>query len=181
MNRSQVILSILLLSLAVNLIFIGGIAYRASNFRGMAPRPFPPNISWTVRDLSEARQTELAPMLEQSNEQIRPMRAEMFTSQRRVNELMASDSFDAEALNQAFNELRAASNRYQQLSHQQTITLLSELSEEERRTAQEFVQRRGPRGDRDGRRGRGGPDGRPFAGGTGGPGGPGARPPPQDY
>ena len=175
MNRSQLILSALIFSLAINLIFIGGISYRASNVRPMSQRPFPPNIGWAVRDLSEIRQAELEPILEQSNEQIGPMRTEMFNAQRRVNELMSSDSYDAEALSEAFSQLRSASIRYQQLSHEQTIALLSELTEEERRTAQEFVQRRGPRRDRDGRRGRGGPDGRPP---SGGPGAPGDRPPP---
>ena len=157
MNKSNLILAALIVSLAINLVFIGGISYRASSFRDSPLRPFPPNIGWVVRDLSEERQAELAPILDSSNEEIRPMRGEMFQAMRRVNELMRADEFDAEELRGAFQELRDANNRYQQLSHEQSISLLSELTDEERRTAQEFSQRRGPRGDRDGRRGRGGP------------------------
>jgi len=165
MNRSQLILSALVLSLALNLIFIGGISYRTSNFRSLSQTLFTPNIGWVVRDLSEGRQAELEPILLRSNEEIRPRRTEMFTTQRRVNGLIASDNFEADALNEAFTQLRIVSNRYQQLSHEQTIALLSELTLEERRTAREFMQRGGPRRDRESRRGPGGgrfrPDDRP--------------------
>ncbi len=157
MNRGKLILVILIISLAINLVFIGGISYRISAFRDAPLRPFPPNIGWAVRDLSEERQTELAPILDASNEEMLPIRAEMFQTTRLVYELMRSDDFKAEELRAAFLELRNASNRYQELSHEQSIALFSELTDEERRVAQEFTQRRGPRGDRNARRGRFGP------------------------
>ena len=154
MNRSKLILVTLIISLAINLVFIGGISYRISTFRDAPLRPFPPNISWAVRDLSEERQAELAPILDASNEEILPIRGEMFQTMRLVNELIRSDEFNAGELQAAFRELRNANNRYQELSHEQSIDLLSELTDEERRAAQEFTQRRGPRGGRNARRGR---------------------------
>lgn len=135
----------LLISVAVNLVFVGGIAYRASTTPEFGPRPFPPNVGWVVRDLSEERRAELEPILRQSYEEIRPLRGEMLQALRRVNELMASPDFDAGALAETFAGLRAVSERYQTLSHEQTIAILDELSEAERRTALEFMQRRGPR------------------------------------
>ena len=170
MSRNKLILIALLASIAINLVFVGGIGYRTSSVRESLPRPFPPNIGWVVRDLSEERRAELEPLLEQSYQEIRPMRREMFEAQRRVNELMASTDFGSAALEQAFTELRTVNDRYQTLSHQQTISLLGELTEAERQMAQEFVQRRGPRG-RDGRPSFGGP------GGRGGPPGSPGRPP----
>jgi uncharacterized membrane protein len=178
MSRSKLIIVALLVSVAINLVFVGGISYRASSIQDFGPRPFPPNVGWVVRDLSEERRSELDPILRQSYDEIRPIRGEMFQAQRRVNELMASASFDAEALDQAFAELRDAGERYQTLSHQQTIAIFNELTEEERQMAQQFVQRRGPREGRE--RFRGG-DGRPGFGarfGPDGPRGPGGRPPP---
>ena len=163
-DRNKLILIALVASVAVNLVFIGGIGYRTSNTREFGTRPFPPNVGWVVRDLSEERRIELEPLLEQSYSEIRPIRREMGQAQRRVNELMASDTFDAQALGQAFTALREANERYQSLSHQQTITLLNELSEEERQIAQKFVQRRGPRDGADRSRGRNGRPGfRPGA------------------
>lgn len=178
-DRNKLILIALVASVAVNLVFIGGIGYRTSNTREFGTRPFPPNVGWVVRDLSEERRIELEPLLEQSYSEIRPIRREMGQAQRRVNELMASDTFDAQALGQAFTALREANERYQSLSHQQTITLLNELSEEERQIAQKFVQRRGPRDGADRSRGRNGRPGfRPGrpAGPPDGPGQPPFRP-----
>jgi uncharacterized membrane protein len=173
MNKNKLLIFALLVSLAINLIFIGGIAFRFSNIQNeFGGRPLPPNVGWIVRDLSEERRSELGPLLQQSFEQTRPVRAEMLTAQRRVNELMSAQAFDDTALNQAFADLRDANLRYQTLSHQQTSIILNELSEQERQTAMEFVERRGPRDGRDGFRGReGGPEfGRRGAPGPGGPG-----------
>ena len=174
MSRNRLIISGLVISVAINLVLIGGIGYRASSIRDFSPRPFPPNVGWVVRDLSEERRSELEPMLRESYDEIRPMRGEMFAAQSRINELMASQSFDAEALNQAFAELRDVSERYQALSHQQTISILNELSEEERQMAMEFVQRRGPREGRGRFRGQ---DGGPRFGPNGRPGRPPFSPP----
>lgn len=177
MNKSRLILIGLVISIALNMVFIGGISYRASNYRGQAPRPLPPNLSWAIRDLSEERQSELEPLISARSEDVQPIRAAMFAAMRRVNELMRAEDFDSEALSAAFAQLREASDSYQVVSHEQTVAVLAELTDEERRTAQEFMQRRGPRGDRDGRRDRrDGPGFRP--GGRPPPGGPDGGPPP---
>ncbi len=181
MNRNKLITGVLLASLAINLIFVGGIAVRYFNLESFdGGRPLPPNVGWIVRDLSDARRDELSPLLQQSFEQARPLRSEMFAAQGKVNQLMSAQPFDGAALAQAFAELREVNIRYQQLSHQQTSTILNELTEEERRIAMEFVERRGPRDGRDGFRGR---DGGPGGPGQRGPGDPERRqrpPPPED-
>ena len=68
-------------------------------------------------------------------------------------------------------EVRDASMAYQALSHEQSVELLSQLTEEERKMATEFVNRRGPREGRE-----------RYANREGGPGGrrPGGFPPPID-
>ena len=174
MIKNKLLLLGLLLSLSINLFFVGGIAYRVSSFQEqLTGRPLPPNVGWIVRDLDEARRSELEPQLRSSFEEISPIRREMMNAQRQVNELMSAQPFDAGALSEAFTTLRDANIRYQALAHEQTSEILGQLSEEERLAALEFVQRRGPRDGRDGFRGRsGGP-------GFRGPRGPdGQRPPP---
>jgi hypothetical protein len=69
----------------------------------------------------------------------------MIEAQREVNRLMASSEFDNDAITAAFADLRAASEAYGARSHEQTITILSELTEAERQAANNFVRRRGPR------------------------------------
>ncbi len=166
MTRRNLLVLGLLLSVGINLFLLGGIGIRMSAMQDMREaRPFPPNIGWIIRDLSEERQAELIAVLEPLGQEIFPYRRAMFEAQRRVNELMATADYDEAALLTAFAELRAAAESYTSLSHQQTAAVLSQLSEEERQMAMEFVQRRGPRDGRDGFRG------------PGGPGGPGFRPP----
>ena len=157
MTKNKFLLLGLLLSISINLFFIGGIAYRVANFQGVhSGRPLPPNVGWVVRDLEESRRSELEPQLRENSAEINPIRREMMSAQRQVNDLMSAQPFDANALNAAFADLREASIRYQTLSHTQTSDILGLLSEEERQAAMEFIQRRGPRDGRDEFRGRDG-------------------------
>lgn len=163
MTKNRLFLLGLLISISINLFFVGGIAYRVLDVRDEASsRPLPPNVGWIVRDLDEQRRAELEPQLRASFEQIGPVRREMMSAQRRVNELMSAQPFDTAALSEAFATLREQSIRYQALSHEQTSAILAQLTEEERVAALEFVKRRGPRDGRDGFRGRS--DGSGFRG-----------------
>jgi uncharacterized membrane protein len=161
MNQTRLLLLALVTSLAVNLFFVGGIFYRFFRADEFIGRPLPPNINWMVRDLSEERRAEMQPLLEQSADEIRPIRRELFESQRHVNELMMSADFDREALEQAFSDLRDANLRYQRMSHRHSVEMLNHLSPEEREKAVAFIHRRGPM---DGRDRRMGDDGRPDFG-----------------
>lgn len=152
MSKSKLILITALSSLALNLFFVGGILYRVANFKEFGPRPIPPNVSWIVRDLSEARQAELAPLMKQNRSDANIIRRQMFESQRRVNELIASPNYHTPTLAEAFTELRSIGLQYQELSHQQMLTILSQLTAGERTIAQEFMQRRGPQNGQQGRR-----------------------------
>lgn len=183
-KRNLLILG-LVVSVGINLFLLGAIGMRLNAMQEIAnARPFPPNIGWIVRDLSAERQAELADVLQPMGDEIFPLRRAMFAAQRRVNELMAASEYDEQALQEAFSELRSASEAYTALSHQQTLTVLGHLSEAERQVAMEFVQRRGPRDGRDGFRGpgRGGSGFRPpqGAGSRPGPDGPPLTPPRPD-
>ena len=181
MSRQRIILIGLIASVGLNLFLLAGIGARLSSINNTREaRPFPPNIGWIVRDLSAERQAELANVLEPIRDEISPLRQAMFEAQRNVNELMAADEFNQTELEAAFAALRSASEAYTSLSHQQTASVLGELTAEERETALNFVQRRGPRDGRDSMRGPPGPGGpgfRPPDGGQRGPGG--NRPPPR--
>ena len=163
MTRRNLLLAILLVSVAANLFFIGAIGYRSINLsQARESRPLPPNLGWLVHDLSTERRAELEGLLRAGAEDIQPLRREIFEAQNRVGELMSAEPFDGVALQQAFAELRDISDRYQEATQNQTVSILEQLTPEERQAARDFVRQRGPR---DGRPG----DGRP---------GPGGRPPP---
>ncbi len=176
MSRQNLIVLGLIISLGINLFLIGGIATRINNQRDYdRSRPFPPNVGWIIRDLDENRQQELSEVLAPLGDEISPYRRAMFEAQRNVNQLMGAAEYDAAALDAAFTELREAAQAYTAITHEQTLAVLGELTEEERQAAMEFVQRRGPRDGRDGFRGPGsrGPDGRRGPGGN--------RPPPPGF
>ncbi len=178
MTRRNFLLAILLVSVAANLFFIGGIGYRTISIKqAREGRPLPPNLGWLVRDLSPERRSELDADLRASSNEVRPLRDEIMAAQRRVNTLMTAEPFDAAALATAFADLRAASDRYQEVTQSQTIAILEQLTQEERIAAQDFVRQRGPR---DGRPGPG-PGGRRPPGFPGaGPGRPPLPPPDRD-
>jgi uncharacterized membrane protein len=146
--RNKLLLLALLVSVGINLFLVGGIVYRTAFHSEFGPRPLPRNVSWIIRDLSEARQQELQPLLESSRQESETLRREMFMAQRRVNGLMANSNFNTEELNSAFAALRTASMEYQAVSHRQTVEILGRLTLAERAQAQEFLQRRGPQGSR---------------------------------
>ncbi|HJO12070.1 MAG: periplasmic heavy metal sensor [Gammaproteobacteria bacterium] len=145
MDKTKILIIGLLLSVGVNLFFVGGIGARMLTRPDPGFRPFPPNMAWVVRDLGEARRAELAPIVESSSQAIRPLRAAMFETQRRVNQLMTEQPLDVTAINQAFADLRTANINYQELSHQQSVEILAELSASEREQAMQFLDRRGSR------------------------------------
>ncbi len=152
-SKSKALLLILILSVGVNLFLVGGIVYRVSFQPQFGPRPMPRNVSWLIRDLAEERQSELQPFLENTRAESDKLRREMFSAQRRVNELMTSSEFNSDELETAFTALRSSSDAYQAFSHRQTVEILSRLTPTERHAALEFLQRRGPRSQgRDGDR-----------------------------
>lgn len=162
MNKRNLLLILLLASLALNLLLIGGIGWRMANARKYVQALVPPSTGWILRDLSEERRAELQPAAREGFESVRPARIEMFRAQRRVNELIGNEPFDQEALEDAFAQLRELSMDYQALSHERTIELLELLTPEERQAATEFVRRGGrDRAGRDGPRGRDLPPGNP--------------------
>lgn len=155
MSKRNLLVTLLIASLALNLLLVGGIGWRMANAREFVQSLVPPTTGWILRDLSEERRAELQPTAREGFESVRPARNEMFRAQRRVNELIGNENFDRDALAEAFAQLRELSLDYQELSHEQTVDLLERLTPEERQATTEFVRRGGPpRAGRDGPRGR---------------------------
>jgi uncharacterized membrane protein len=142
-NRRQVMTFILIVSLGFNLLIIGGIAARVlSRPEG---RPIPPNLAWVVRNLDQETASRLRPTLEEYGAAARPLRVSMFRAQRHINQLIAEEPMQKEAIAQAFDELRQAGLEYQEMSHNQTISLFEMLAPEQRIAAMSFMNdRRNP-------------------------------------
>lgn len=142
-NKRRLLLWTLAASLALNLFFIGAMGARMMDRRDRPSTP--PSLGWILRDLEPQVQESLWPQLLQYGESLRPVRGQMFRAQRNVNHLLVQDPLDEEAVLAAFEELRQISLRYQELSHEQTLAVISQLAPEQRSKVFRFMSgRRNP-------------------------------------
>lgn len=151
LSRKNIMLLAAVCSIGLNLFFIGALAARYMD-RPERPQE-PPSLRWVMRDLDPAARERLQPQMSTYGETLRPLRGEMFRAQRQVNELLAAEPLDQEAVRQAFVQLREVNLRYQELTHRQLVEVFGQLSTEQRARAMRFMmERRSPDGDRGGDR-----------------------------
>lgn len=142
-NKRQALLWTLAASLAQNLFFVGAIGARMLDRRDRPSTP--PSLGWILRDLEPQLQASLRPQLQQYGESLRPVRGQMFRAQREVNQLLTQDPLDDDAIRAAFDELRQINQRYQQMSHEQTLSVIGQLAPEQRSRVFRFMSgRRNP-------------------------------------
>lgn len=147
LSRKNVLLLAAILSVGLNLFFVGALAAR---YMDRSTRPAePPSLRWVMRDLDPATRERLQPQMGMFGQTLRPLRGEMFRAQRQVNELLAADPVDQQAVEQAFLRLREVNLRYQELTHDQLLQVFGQLSSDQRARAMRFMlERRSPDGDR---------------------------------
>ena len=144
-NKRHALLWTLAASLALNLFFVGAIGARMLSRDDGGRRSTPPSLGWILRDLDPQLQESLRPQLQQYGESLRPVRGQMFRAQRDVNRLLVEDPMDEEAILAAFAKLREINLRYQQMSHEQTLAVISQLAPEQRSRVFRFMSgRRNP-------------------------------------
>ena len=148
MNDKRIVY-LLFVSLAINLIFIGGLGIRAMSFAERNHRPIPSNVGWAIRSLSADRSNQLMSSLNiptnNQNLSIAAARSNMIKAQRDANEVMRSPNFEEDTLRDALSALRTSNMQYQELSHEQMTLLFSKMTDQERETASDFLNRVGTR------------------------------------
>ena len=148
MNDKRIVY-LLFVSLAINLVFIGGLGFRAMSFAERNHRPIPSNIGWALRGLSAERSNQLMSSLNipmnNQNLSITAARINMIKAQRDANEVMRSPNFQEDTLREALSALRTSNMQYQELSHTQMTLLFSKMTDQEREAASDFLNRVGPR------------------------------------
>ena len=148
MNDKRIVY-LLFVSLAINLVFIGGLGFRAMSFVERNHRPIPSNLGWAIRGLSAERSNQLISSLDiptnNQNLSIAEARSNMIKAQRDANEVMRSPNFQEDTLRDALSALRTSNMHYQELSHEQMTLLFSKMTDQERKAASDFLNRIGPR------------------------------------
>ena len=152
-KKNRVVIMLLICSLALNLLFIGGLIGR-SVFGG-PPGHLPNHMGWMLRNLSDEKRKELRPQLKERSGSLRTVRQEMRDARQRLSSAIMEEPLDEKALNLALKDLRSASNKFQVVTHENMSTILKEMKLEDREKALKFLSRREKhRGNFDDRRGR---------------------------
>lgn len=148
MNEKRIVY-LLFVSLAVNLVFIGGLGFRAMSFAERNHGAISSNLGWAIRGLSAERSNQLMSSLNlpvnNQNLSIAAARSNMIKAQRDANEVMRSPNFQEDTLRGALSALRTSNMHYQELSHEQMTLLFSKMTDQERKAASDFLNRIGPR------------------------------------
>ena len=148
MNEKRIVY-LLFVSLAINLVFIGGLGFRAMSFAERNHGPISSNLGWAIRGLSAERSNQLMSSLNlpvnNQNLSIAAARSNMIKAQRDANEVMRSPNFQEDTLRDALSALRTSNMHYQELSHEQMTLLFSKMTDQERKAASDFLNRIGPR------------------------------------
>ena len=152
-KKNRVVIMLLICSLALNLLFIGGLIGRS--IFGGPPGHLPNHMGWMLRNLSDEKRKELRPQLKERSGSLRTVRQEMRDARQRLSSAIMEEPLDEKALNLALKDLRSASNKFQVVTHENMSTILKEMSLEDREKALKFLSRREKhRGNFDDRRGR---------------------------
>ena len=152
-KKNRVVIILLICSLALNLLFIGGLIGR-SVFGG-PPGHLPNHMGWMLRNLSDEKRKQLRPQLKERSGSLRTVRQEMRDARQRLSSAIMEEPLDEKALNLALKDLRSASNMFQVVTHENMSTILKEMKLEDREKALKFLSRRDKhRGNFEDRRGR---------------------------
>ena len=139
-GRRRLLIIVLVCSLAINLLLVGGIIGRLA-FRPPGP-PIMDHLGWVVRNLDPATRQSLRPGLIAHAKKVRPLRREIRAAQRQFLNVLLQRKLDTQKLDAALGELRTASDAYQQSMHDEMVVILKKMSYEERKRFVNFLRHR---------------------------------------
>lgn len=144
MYNPKWLLGTLIVSVAVNLALIGFVAGKLT-MPGPAPATLDPSIALfrVLRELPEGRQEELRPVIRKRFRGLRRDIRDMRAAQRRINEVLVSEPFDAQALDSALDAFRSALLASQRDNHAMLVRVADGMTAEERALLRDSMTRRG--------------------------------------
>lgn len=139
-GRSRLLIIVLVCSLAINLLLVGGIIGRLA-FRPPRP-PMMDHLGWVIRNLDPATRQALRPGLIAHAKKVRPLRREIRAAQREFVNALLQPELDTQKLDAALGKLRSASDAYQQSMHDEMVVILKKMSYDERKRFVNFLRHR---------------------------------------
>ncbi len=128
MNKGQWVKPVLIVSLIVNLVFVGLVVGRFI----VGPIQ-PPPLLWALHALPEESRHALRPMLRRQWADSRDVRKELHGVSKRVRVIVEAETLDEVALEASLAELRDVTGRFQIQIHETAVKLLETLPADQRR------------------------------------------------
>lgn len=119
---------VLLISLAINLLFIGALT---GEWLSGARRP-PPPMEWATTDLDETTRAGIRRILEEKRPIAQSLRYELRSIDQRLMDVIRAPELDSATLSKTLSDLREANTEYQVLLHTSLATILPELTPPQR-------------------------------------------------
>ena len=142
MTRGRWMTLLLIVSIALNLMFVGAFV----GFSLMRPdvRPINPEVStrWLYRALGEENRDGLRPLFEQHREELGRLRGQIRDAQQSFEAGLNAEAYDPEQVSATLSEVRRAHEAYQRASHEHMVVLLGRLSPEQRQLVSKQLYRR---------------------------------------
>ena len=147
MKTNKIVLSLLGVSLAINLACVGFLlGQRVSQTSHFGPEPLNMFPRW-AHTLPEPRRTALLPMLRQQRQEARTQMRQIRRAHTVMHATLATDEFNEAALMDSLEQLRERLVESQNASHEAFVDFVNALSADERKqlAAQLLHQERRPR------------------------------------
>ena len=131
--QSRWLIAALVVSLAVNLALAGFVAGRMT-LPGPAPAALDPSLGMfrVLRELPEPRREALRPLMVEHFRSLRGDLHRMRAAQRRINQALATQPFDPDALSAALEGFRRALLDSQRDNHRALVRVAGDMTSEER-------------------------------------------------
>ena len=133
MKTNKIVLTLLGLSLAINLACVGFLlGQRVNQTNRFGPEPLNTFPRW-AHTLPEPRRTELLPMLRQQRQEARAQMRQIRRAHTAMHATLATDEFNKAALVDSLELLRARLIESQNASHEDFVDFVGVLSADERK------------------------------------------------
>ncbi len=129
MSQKRLINIALVLSLGVNLLFVGAILGRIVFDRGHRPAP----MEWILRNLDEPTREKIHANMKAQTAVVQPLREEMRAARKEFNDLLDQPELDDEALRASLERLHKVAGEYQSTLQTNMVAILKELPPDQRR------------------------------------------------
>lgn len=127
MNKQTWLVAALIVSLGLNMLFIGVVIGRTMS--GGGP---PPHMQWMMQELDEDTRKTIRQAMRKTAKESGETRRALRSAQRQLHEHIGAEDYDKEAVIKALAEVRRASNEMQEIMHRQMVDSLEMMAPEER-------------------------------------------------